>query len=54
MYEKMHEKRQWENSKSDLHISLHSVMSRAVRFCDVSQNRSKVNQSTVLNDQVND
>ena len=33
--DEMHEKRQRDTAKSGLHITLHSVMSRTVRLCDV-------------------
>ena len=41
-------------AKSGLHFTLHSVNQRAVRLRYMGQNRFKVNQSTLLNEQVND
>ena len=34
MYVQMHVKRQRETAKSGLHITLHSVTSRAAQLCD--------------------
>ena len=41
-------------AKSGLHFTLDSVNQRAVRLRNMRQNRFKVNQSPVLNNQVND
>ena len=41
-------------AKSGLQFTLHSLYQRAVRLNDMCQNRLKVSQSTLLNEQVND
>ena len=41
-------------AKSGLHLTLDSVNQMVLRLRDMRQNRFKVNQSPVLNNQVND